>query len=238
MDLESSDAATAQQAQVALPRIFAESLPNIERDSQVICTALHSPNAEIRLKASAILVGIMTGAPQHASVVAACNERLLDTAADPDDDVRNNALFLLAMNPNGVTQAGHDAFMRAFSYANYRTAELGAVGLLNEESVNKERNRALVQGTLEATADLKVRLNLLYAIAGSRAHSDGLFEAARRSLNSTDKDTALAAIDAMVASSTSTEQLEASITSVASDPGTPSEVKSHVKAVMERIVHK
>jgi hypothetical protein len=218
-------------------------LPTIEKDTATICGALADPNPDIRLRASAILTTIVIAAPQHNSVVQDCFPNLIKAASDPVDpdgskvppfppeQMRNNSLFVLAMNPAGPPPAAHDVFVASLQSSNYRTQETGAAGLL-KESTNQEANQKLVLQTLDSAPDAKRRLNILYAITGARVRSDTLFEDVQKYLLDLDTDVQTEAINAVAATGKDHATVASVIQGVVDSPTATKEQKLRARMAL------
>jgi HEAT repeat protein len=148
------------------------------------------------------------------------------------DYVRNDSLLALAMNPAGPPPQAHDVFVKSLSSSNFRTAELGAAGLLKEKGPNAEANQELVRKALDEAPDAKHRLNMLYVISGVRVPSDTLFQAAQKYLYDPDPEVRTAAIDAVGATATDKSKAITVMQNLADSPSLNWEQKNHVKAVL------
>jgi len=219
-------------------------LPTIEKDTVAICDALTDKDSFVRLQASAILVTIVIAAPQHNSVVQTCFPNLIKAASDPVDQTsaqslkpfppektRTNSLFVLAMNPAGPPPAAHDVFVASLQSPNYRTQECGAAGLL-EERTNQEANQKLVLQTLDSAPDAKHRLNILYAITGTRVRSDNLFERVQKYLFDPDDDVQIEAINAVAATGKDHDTVASVIQGVVDSPTATKEQKLRARMAL------
>jgi HEAT repeat protein len=200
-DMHSSDPAMVNKARMSMALLAEQEMPTIEKDTATLCDALADPDAMIRLQASGILSTITLIAHEHNQVVVSCFPQLIAAASDPADRVRNNSLFALAMNPAGPPPQAHDVFVKSLQSSNFRTAEVGAAGLL-KEGTNAQANQSLVKKALDEAPDAKHKLNILYAISGSRVPSDDLFQASQKYLSDADPSVQQEAINAVVATAT------------------------------------
>jgi hypothetical protein len=197
-DMHSSDPVVVNQARQSLAGLTEKELPTIEKDTATLCNGLSDSDAMIRQQASGILLTIALIAHEHNQVVVSCFPQLIVAANDFVDRIRNNSLFALAINPAGPPEQAHDVFVKSLGSANFRTAELGAAGLLKESS-NAESNQKLVQQALENAPDAKHRQNILYAISGSKVPSDALFQVSQKYIDDPSPTVQHAAIDAVAA---------------------------------------
>jgi hypothetical protein len=232
--LRSSDPATVKKANDGIAELVVQELPTIEKDSATICDALNDKDAYIRQQATGILQTIVLIAPQHNSVVQACFPGLIATAKDQVDRVRNNALFALAMNPASPPAQAHDVFVIALASANFRTAEIGAAGLIRETN-NTQKNHELVEKALEEASDAKHRLNILYAISGSKVPSDTLFQASQRYLDDSDPGVQHAAIDAVVATGADKSKVISVMQNLEDSSSASVQQKKHAEAVLNSL---
>lgn len=201
-DMKSGDTATVNKAQEDFVTVLVQELPTIEKDSAMLCKALSDPDPNIRGFAAGVYTTIVLAAPEHNQVVLACIPALVTVGAQEKvDKTRNNALFALAMNPAGPPPAAHAVFVSSLQSSNFRTAEVGAAGLIRETD-NREENHKLVEQALAQAPDAKHRLNLLYAISGSRVPSDTLFQASQKYLYDPDLGVQQEAVKAVVATAT------------------------------------
>lgn len=214
-----------------LALLFDKELPTIEKDSATICNALADPNPDLRLRASAALVGIVVAGPQHNSVVQACFPNLIKTAIDPADQTRNNSLFVLAMNPAGPPPAAHDVFVASLQSPNYRTQECGIAGLL-KEGTNQEANQKLLLQTLDSPPDKNNRLNILYAITGARVRSETLFKGVQKYLLDPDDDVQTEAINALAATGKDHDTVASIIQGVVDSPTATKEQKLRARMAL------
>lgn len=219
----------AQKCQV---RLSTKPPRNPERDSEAICTALTDPKAEIRLKASAIYLTIIQIEPKLAFVARECTSGLLRAASESEDRVRNNALFVLAMNPGGALPGAGDVFRTQLQSANLRSAEVAAAGLLH---AGRQDDENLVLQSLLAAPDSAHRVNMLYAISGSRISSNALFQASSELLSDEDADVQEEAINAMVASSPSKSLLSSGLDRINSLPNASAASKRHARLILNNL---
>jgi hypothetical protein len=209
-------------------------MPTIENDTGLICNALTDTDPYIRLQASAILTSIVIAFPEHNQVVVACGAGLIAAASDSNDQTRNNVLFSLAMNPAGPPPEARDTFVHALQSTNFRTSELGAAGLLKENS-GGSANHALVRAALLSAPDAKHRLNLLYAIGGSNVPSESLFAVVQGYLYDSDHDVQLAAIDAVATTGPDPGKTAAVLENFQNSPGIGTEAKLHAGSALNRV---
>jgi hypothetical protein len=234
-DIQSRDPATAEAAKSGIVQVMEKEMPTIEQDTALLCGALHSSDPYVRLQGAGVLATIVLAAPMHNRVVVSCFPDLITAAADSDDDVRNDALVALALNSAGSPPQAHDVFARAFTSTNYRTVELGAIGLLKEDGGHRTANRTLVEDALLATPDSRVKLNLLSAIRGSGVTSDALFESSRKFLSDPAPEIQIAAIKAMATTSTDKSQAVSVIKNFANTSSISLEVKRQAQGVINQL---
>jgi len=233
-NMKSSDPAVAKKAKDGLAMLLVQEMPTIEKDTAMLCSALSDADPYIRLQASGVLQTIVLAAPQHNQVVLACTSELITAAKDSTDRIRNNALFALAMNPSGPPKEAHAAFVDALDSANFRTSEIGAAGLIKERS-NVETNHGLVEKALDAAPDAKHRLNLLYAISGSKVHSETLFEGTQKYLNDPNPDVQHAAIDAVAETGTDISKITIVMQNLEASSSASMQQKKHAQAVLNNL---
>jgi HEAT repeat protein len=197
-DLRSSDPVKVEKTKETIALTFEQEFPTIEKDTATICGTLSDPDPYLRLQAAAILETIVRIAPEHNQVVQACTPGLLVAGRDTSTEVRNNALFALAMNPTGTPPQAESVFQDALKSDNLRTAEVGAAGLLRVGGVNAAADEKLVADALSNAPDAKHKVNLLYAITGSGTHSDVVFQSTKQALNDPDANVQQAALHALV----------------------------------------
>lgn len=227
--MHSADPATVEAARSSLIDVFKQDLPHIEQYKDVICGALNDPDPIIRLQATGILSVIVQLAPEHAPLITACNPNLLVTATDTEDRVRNNALFALVMNPNGPPAGAYDLLSKAMASDNFRTSQLGAVGVL------RLGDETAVLNALKGTVDPKQQLNLLYAIGGAQKKSNVLFEAVQHLAYSDTADLQLASIDALVATSSNPAQAIKVLNSIVSARSTTPNTRAYAETALRRL---
>ena len=245
LNMKSTDPVVAQKAQDSLALLVEQEMPHIERDAKSLCDALHDSNSSIRLQASAVYVTIVVAAPAHNQVVLSCTSGLIQNAADDKDQpgnnrlfahqLRNNALFTLAMNPAGPPSDAQLVFETALNASNLRTVEMGAAGLLKMNGGKNESNQQLVENALLAARDAPHRVNLLYAISGSTVLSDRLSRASRRYLSDADQEVQLAAIDAVRSTTTDDQVVRSVMQNVADSSTATPETKKRARRVLNGI---
>lgn len=234
VDMKSSDPATAQRAKDSVALLTEQEMPYIERDTATLCNALNDSDPFIRLQASAVLGAIAITAPTHNQVVLSCSSGLIHAATDPEDQTRNNALFTLAMNPAGPPAEAQHVFEIALGSSNFRTAEVGAAGLLKMNGGKNEGNHKLVADALTSAPDAQHRLNILYAISGSNVPSDTLLQASQRYVSDSDPDVQSAAIDAVAsAGSKDTPQVASVMQNISASSSANPETKEHAQAILK-----
>lgn len=233
VDMKSSDQATAQKAKDNLMNLMVQEMPNIERDTATLCGALKDSDSFIRLQATAVLQAIAIAAPTHNQVVLSCVPGLIANASDSHDRVRNNALFILAMNPAGPPPEAQQVFEAALQSSNFRTVEVGAAGLLKMDGGKSETNQKLVEKALKTASDPQRRLNMLYAISGSGVHSDPLFVASQEFIADSDQDVQHAAIDAVATTGKDPQRVIGVMQSIANSASTTSQSKQHAEAILK-----
>ena len=216
-------------------KLIVDELPHIENDSAAVCKAITDPDPFIRQQASGIYVTIVLVEPDHKQVALSCTSGLVAAASDPVDQIRNNSLFALAMNPDGPPAQAHDTFVNALTSPNLRTAEVAAAGLLKEDNGRSTKNHALVEQALAAAPDSKHKLNLLYAIGGSGVPSDSLFQASQGYIFDSDPEIQQAAIDAVAATATDKSKVLTLMQNLEDSPIVNSQAKRHAQAVIRRI---
>ena len=234
-EMRSSDPAAAQRARSNIINVFDQELPTIEKDTSTLCNALGDSDSYIRLQAAGILVAIVRAAPEHNQVVLSCIPELLVTASDPADRVRNDSLWALAMNPAGPPSQAQKVFKDALHSDNLRTAEVGAAGLIREDGGRNTANHELVAEALQQAPDGRHRLNLLYAINGSKVSSDTLFRASKGMLNDTDPDVQHAAIDAVVVTGTDKATVASALQSVEASPSAAPAAKRYAQMLLKEL---
>lgn len=216
----------------AFSSVVMQELPNIERDSEALCKALTDSNPEIRLKASAIYLTVIEVEPEHAVISQECASGLLKAASENEDRVRNNALFVLAMNPLGILPGAEDVFKTQLTAANLRSAEVAAAGLLH---TGKEEDQKLVAQALQAAPDKAHQINLLYAISGSKIRSDALFRVSSGLLSNEHADVQEEAINAMVAAAPDPRALSSALERIESLPNASEASKKHAKQLLAHL---
>lgn len=229
--MKNSDPAIAQKARSNIINVFDQELPTIEKDASTLCNALQDSDSYIRLQSAGILVAIARAAPEHNQVVLSCVPELLVTARDPVDRVRNDSLWVLAMNPAGPPQAAHAVFVASLQSPNYRTQECSAAGLL-KEGTNQEANQKLVLQALDSAPDKKGRLNILYAITGAQVRSDTLFVGVQKYLLDPDTDVQTEALDAVAATGKDHETVASVIQGVMDSPTATKEQKLRARMAL------
>jgi hypothetical protein len=93
-DMKSKDPQVASEARKHVAMVFQQELPTIEKDTQLLCSALHDSDAFIRRQAAALLTAIVLAAPERSKVDVACFPDLVAASGDPDDTTRNDILFV------------------------------------------------------------------------------------------------------------------------------------------------
>lgn len=232
-EMKSSDPAVAQKARTNIINVFDRELPTIENDTSTLCKALQDSDSYVRLQAAGILVAIVRAAPEHNQVVLSCIPELLVTARDPADRVRNDSLWALAMNPAGPPPQAQKVFEDALHSVNLRTAEVGAAGLIREDGGRNTANHDMVAQALQQAPDSNHRVNLLYAISGSRVPSETLFRASRELVGDSDSDVQHAAIDALAASGTDKAEVAGALQSVEASPSATPAAKKHAEMLLK-----
>jgi hypothetical protein len=235
-DLRSSNPVKVEQTKETIAHTFELELPTIEKDSATICGALTDPDPYLRLQAAAILETIVRIAPEHNQVVQSCTPGLLTAGRDTSTEVRNSALFALAMDPAGTPLRAEDLFRDALESDNLRTAEVGAAGLLRLGGANAAADQKLVADALSSAPDAKHRVNLLYAISGSGTHSDPVFRSARQALNDPDEGVQRAALDALVKSSSDRFAVATALQNVQESASMSATNKKRAQALLNDIV--
>jgi hypothetical protein len=231
-DMHSSDAAVANNAKSGVNAVVEAGLPTIEKDGSAICAALQDPDPQIRQDASAILTMIVLTAPQHNSVVQLCEPALLKTATDPVDRIRNNSLFVLALNPAGPPPQAQSLFEAALKSPIARTAELGASGLLKEGGAS---NQQLVEDALKTASTESQKLNMLYAISGSNMASESLCDASIGLMYDDSPDVQQAAIEAAVASSgANNSRVSSALLNLSQSTSVSATTRQHATAALNR----
>jgi hypothetical protein len=233
-DAKCNDPTTSEAARSRLPHIAEQEMPTIEKDTHLICAALHDSNAYIRLQGAALLTTIVLTSPQHNQVVVSCFPDLIAAGSDPADKTRNDVLFTLAMNPIGPPREAHDLLIRSIGSDNFRTAELAAVGLIKEDGGKNEANHALVEQALNVAPDSKHRVNLLYAISDGGVKSESLFISSKRFVSDSDSNVQQAAIDA-VAATGSKDRVVAIMGDLATSASADVQTKRHAQEVLIRL---
>jgi hypothetical protein len=236
-DIKNTDPTISGPAKAALINVLVSEMPVIEQDTATLCNALQDSDPYVRLQASGILQTIVLAAPSHNQVVVACTSGLIKTASDTVDRVRNNSLFTLAMNPAGPPQEAQQVFEQAIKSENYRTAEIGAAGLLREDEGKNTSNIQLVEQELVSAPDANHRLNMLYAIGGSGVQSDQLFEASRQYLSDSNSDVQNAAFQAVAATSTDHAKLLSVMENVVYGTEASPNLKRQAKGMLETMQH-
>lgn len=234
LHLRSSDPAVVQKAKDSSMDILMKELPKIERDTPAICNALQDSDSYIRLQAAAILTTIVVAYPSHNQVVLACAPELIKTARDPVNQIRNDSLYALALNPAGPPASAQGVFEQAMKSTNFRTIELGAAGLLKEDGGHNSANQELVANALRAAPDSNHKINLLYAIRGSRIKSDAIFDASRECLYDPNPDVQNAAVSAVAASGNDSAVINV-MENFEDSSSINQQTRLHVKAVLNRI---
>jgi hypothetical protein len=200
-DLRSSDTAKVRKARDDIFSVLEQEFPTIEKDAPTICGALSDPDPYIRLQATAILSTVVQLAPSHNQLILACVPGLLVTAKDSVDNVRENSLFALAMNPAGPPPQAHQAFQDALESPDMRSVENGAAGLIRESDGKLSANHELVAKALSGARDSQHKVSLLNAMYRADVKSQTLFDAARSVLADPDPEVEQAAVYAIAASS-------------------------------------
>jgi hypothetical protein len=234
-DMHSSDPNVANKARLSMPAVAEQAFPTIEKDSTTLCNALSDPDPEVRQQSAGILQAIVLVVPEHNSVVVSCFPQLIITATDATDFVRNDSLFALAMNPAGPPPQAHDVFVKSLGSDKFRTAELGAAGLLKEKGANAEANQILVQKALEEAPDAKHRLNILYAISGTGVPSDILFAASQKYMYDPDTNVQHEAINAVAATGTDRSKVITVMQNLAGSSSAGVEQKKHAQAILNSL---
>ncbi len=234
-DMHSNDPEIVKKARDSMALLAEKEMPTIEKDATTLCQALTDKDSMIRQQAAGIIGAIVVAAPQHNQVVVSCFPQLLVTATDQTDYVRNDSLLALAMNPAGPPAQAHDIFVKSLSSSNFRTAQLGVVGLLKEKGLNAEANQELVRKALDEAPDAKHRLNMLYAIIGANVPSETLFQSAQKYLYDSDPEVRTAAIDAVGATATDKSRAIAVMQNIENSPSLDWEQKNHVKGVLNSL---
>jgi HEAT repeat protein len=230
-DMKSQDSQVATEARRRVALVFAQEMPIIEQDTQLLCGSLHDADAFIRRQAAALLGAIIVSAPEHSKVDVACFPDLIAASGDPDDTTRNDILYVLAMTPGGSPRAARDVFVKDLDSPNYRTSEVAAAGLLKSSGDRKQENEALVKAKLDSAPEGKQRLNVLFAIAGSRVQSEALFGSSRKFLSDADPDVQRAAFQAVAATGTKAE-VAGIMRDVAASPSYSPEAKRQAKMIL------
>jgi hypothetical protein len=243
--LRSSDPAVVQNTEKTTVSMMTQEWPVIDKDAATVCSALRDPNPHIRLKAAGLLVVIAVAKKEHAGVIQACTPELVAEARDTPtqtfknpifDDVtqaRNDALFALALDPLGTPPQAEAVFRDSLKSDNFRTAELGAAGLLRLQGPDAAANQKLVADALEGAPDAKHRLNMLYAISGSRIQSDAVFQATRQVVDDPDPDVQHAALDALVASAPDQSQAISALQNLQGSPEASALTKKLAKGYLK-----
>lgn len=107
----------------------------------------------------------------------------------------------------------------------------GAAGLLKERT-NQEANQKLVLQALDSAPDAKYRLNILYAITGTRVRSDALFEGVRKYLLDPDTDVQIEAINAVAATAKDHDTAASAIQGVVDAPNATKEQKLRARMAL------
>lgn len=234
-EMHNKDPKVANAARESMNTVAEQALPTIEKDTSTLCNALSDPDPMVRQQAAGILQAIVLVAPAHNSVVVSCFPQLIVTAADSTDYVRNDSLFALAMNPAGPPVQAHNVLIKSLASSNFRTSELGAAGLLKEKGANAQANQSLVQKALEEAPDAKHRLNMLYAISGSRVPSEALFETSRKYLYDSDPRVQQEAINAVTATATDKSKVVTVMQNLAGSASATMQQKKHAEAILNSL---
>jgi HEAT repeat protein len=232
--MKNNDPAVAKKAKDGLALLLEKEMPTIEKDTTTLCAALSDSDPFIRLQASAVFMTIVVAAPEHNQVVLSCIPNLITAAKDADDQTRNNSLFALALNPAGPPSSAHDVFVTSLKSSNFRTAEVAAAGLIRE-TTNIEANHKMVEKALEEAPDAKHRLNILYAISGSKVPSDTLFQASQRFIDDSNSDVQHAAIDAVAATGTDKSKVMTVMQNLEDSSSASMQEKKHAEAVLNSL---
>ena len=228
--LRSKDEAEVQKAQKSAWDYLTKEWPVIDKDAATVCGGLRDPDVYIRLQAAAVMSTIATLKKEHAGVIQACLPELLAVAGGTPTETakslllhyateaRNDALFALAMDPQGTPPQAEAVFREQLKSNNFRSAEVAAAGLLRIQGPDAAANQKLVADALQSAPDAKHRLNMLYAISGSGTRSDQLFQATRQVVNDPDPEVQQAALDALVKSAPDQAQAVSALQNLQGSP--------------------
>jgi hypothetical protein len=204
--------------------------PVLNKDTATVCNGLRDPEASIRLRAAGLLTVITVAKKEYAGVIQPCIPELLAVAGDksaskpkdPLDDyvtrARNDALFVLALDPLGTPPQAEAVFRDELNSNNFRSAEVAAAGLLRMKGPDAAANHKLVAEALQNAPDAKHRLNMLYAISGVISPSDVVFQVVRQVVNDPDPEVQRAVVRAVFTSAPDKSQAVSVLQNVEESP--------------------